>query len=478
MFKNWGKRRKYVTAPKRVDRFKTRQPFLDDTDEESLASTTSVSSESDFQSDSSGSESSDDGARKRTSSAAGSSDSDGRVAARTRRKRSSAGAAALDDSSSSGSDSPPVRKAAQRKRLRLEQRPSDSDAEAEAAERKRDAQAKRKERRDKLLELSRRRKSGAGRRPVRRKPQGSDKTEDVQDEDEPKPDAKENQEKDSEDDDGGEEDDGPSVVRSSEEERLNDSDSLKDFIVDDNDQKGKEEGEEGPAQDVLSQLPPEFITGSQLTHFHVVVKALLINALDDNFLKSLYSGERTKRYAEEMKSSLHYFDERLVLPRLENLKQRSRWKERFKERVECYPEVRITATGRGHGCEACELDRNGRYLVRLSGQLYHSSTLQQDQFMPDDVQSFHVGSVCASRAEVYHALKHFKYHLFTSCRTAMEEQSKKLDNKERDEEEPPVKDTVKKVFAVLQENGWIDKQYETFQEHLNNADFFQEEKLD
>ncbi|XP_028840690.1 coiled-coil domain-containing protein 82 isoform X2 [Denticeps clupeoides] len=422
MFKNWGKRRKYVTAPKRVDRFKTRQPFLDDTDEESLASTTSVSSESDFQSDSSGSESSDDGARKRTSSAAGSSDSDGRVAARTRRKRSSAGAAAL--------------------------------------------------------ELSRRRKSGAGRRPVRRKPQGSDKTEDVQDEDEPKPDAKENQEKDSEDDDGGEEDDGPSVVRSSEEERLNDSDSLKDFIVDDNDQKGKEEGEEGPAQDVLSQLPPEFITGSQLTHFHVVVKALLINALDDNFLKSLYSGERTKRYAEEMKSSLHYFDERLVLPRLENLKQRSRWKERFKERVECYPEVRITATGRGHGCEACELDRNGRYLVRLSGQLYHSSTLQQDQFMPDDVQSFHVGSVCASRAEVYHALKHFKYHLFTSCRTAMEEQSKKLDNKERDEEEPPVKDTVKKVFAVLQENGWIDKQYETFQEHLNNADFFQEEKLD
>lgn len=41
-------------------------------------------------------------------------------------------------------------------------------------------------------------------------------------------------------------------------------------------------------------------------------------------------GERTKRYAQEMKSSLHHFDERLVLPRLENLKQRSRWKERYK----------------------------------------------------------------------------------------------------------------------------------------------------
>lgn len=41
-------------------------------------------------------------------------------------------------------------------------------------------------------------------------------------------------------------------------------------------------------------------------------------------------GERTKRYAEEMKSSLRHFDERMVLPRLENLMQRSRWKDRYK----------------------------------------------------------------------------------------------------------------------------------------------------
>ncbi|KTG36879.1 hypothetical protein cypCar_00011902, partial [Cyprinus carpio] len=129
-------------------------------------------------------------------------------------------------------------------------------------------------------------------------------------------------------------------------------------------------------------------------------------------------GERTKRYAQEMKSSLLHFDERLVLPRLENLKQRSRWKDRYK--------------------------------------------------------SFFVGSVCASRTEVYHALKHFKYHLFERCRTALEAQ------KEEDavEDDEPVKDTVNKVFTKLQDGGWISEQYEKFQEHLNSADFFQEEKLD
>lgn len=38
------------------------------------------------------------------------------------------------------------------------------------------------------------------------------------------------------------------------------------------------------------------------------------------------------------------------------------------------------------GCEACELHRTGRFTVRLSGQLYHNNTLQEDQFMPDDAQ--------------------------------------------------------------------------------------------
>lgn len=38
------------------------------------------------------------------------------------------------------------------------------------------------------------------------------------------------------------------------------------------------------------------------------------------------------------------------------------------------------------GCEACELHRTGRFTVRLSGQLYHCETLQEDTFMPDDSQ--------------------------------------------------------------------------------------------
>ena len=45
-------------------------------------------------------------------------------------------------------------------------------------------------------------------------------------------------------------------------------------------------------------------------------------------------------------------------------------------------------------------------------------------------------------------------------------------------EEEAVKETVKKVFASLLQNGWINEQYDSLQEHLNKADFFQEEKLD
>lgn len=59
----------------------------------------------------------------------------------------------------------------------------------------------------------------------------------------------------------------------------------------------------------------------------------------------------------------------------------------LKERVECYPKVRVSMVNiLTKGCEACELHRNGRFYVRLSGQLYHNHTLQEDQFMPDDSQ--------------------------------------------------------------------------------------------
>ncbi|XP_016134188.1 coiled-coil domain-containing protein 82-like [Sinocyclocheilus grahami] len=486
--KLFGLRRKCPPPKSRTDKKKTRvnpiDRMLEDSDEGSYASTTSVSSGSEYQNSGDESGTSDSSYRARESDGDDSSETDEKCAVPRRKRKRSASAPQPDDSDSSDSSSDaggePLRRALQRKRLRL---PEDSEDEA-LGEKKREtelkeAAAKRRERKNKLMELSKRRKSGTPRR--RRRTLGSEEEEEEERE-EIKQDKVEEQSKadDSKDESSVEEKGSP--LNSSEEEKLADSsDSLKDFVVEEEEQKKDEDQEEeGEAKDkaFLSHLPRQFITGSQLTHFQVVVKALLINVLDSSFLKSLYNGERTKRYAQEMKSSLLHFDERLVLPRLENLKQRSRWKDRYKERVECYPKLRVMMTRvQTKGCEACELHRTGRFTVRLSGQLYHNNTLQEDQFMPDDSQSFFVGSVCASRTEVYHALKHFKYHLFEKCRTALEAQ-KEIQEEDTVEDDEPVKDTINKVFTKLQDGGWISEQYEKFQEHLNSADFFQEEKLD
>ncbi|XP_067279074.1 coiled-coil domain-containing protein 82 [Pseudorasbora parva] len=490
--KLFGLRRKCAPPKSRIDKKKTRvnpiDRMLEDSDEGSYASTTSVSSGSEYQNSEEQSGTSDSSYRARESDGDDSSDTDDkRTVSRRQRKRPASTPAALDDSSSDSSSESssdvggePLRRVLQRKRLRL---PEDSEDEAlrekkRAAEVK-EAAAKRRERKNKLMELSKRRKSGTPRR--RRRTLGSDEEE--EEKEEIKDDKVEEQSKaDDAGDESSAEECDVNPLNSSEEERLADScDSLKDFVVEDDEQKDdKEQEKEGEDKDkaFLSHLPRQFITGSQRTHFQVVVKALLINVLDSTFLSSLYSGERTKRYAQEMKSSLLHFDERLVLPRLENLKQRSRWKERYKERVECYPKLRVMVTRtQTKGCEACELHRTGRFNVRLSGQLYHNNTLQEDQFMPDDSQTFFVGSVCASRTEVYHALKHFKYHLFEKCRTALEAQ-KEVQEGETGEDDEPVKETVNKVFTKLQDGGWISEQYEKFEENLNSADFFQEEKLD
>ncbi|XP_051955575.1 coiled-coil domain-containing protein 82-like [Xyrauchen texanus] len=481
--KLFGLRRKCAPTKSRIDRKKTRvnpiDRMLDDSDEGSYGSTTSVSSESEYQNSENESGGSNSSYRARESGGDDSSETDEKCAVSRKPRKRCASATVLDeDSSDSSSDvgGEPLRRVLQRKRLRL---PDDSEDEALKEKKKeatvKEAAAKRRERKNKLLELSKKRKSGVARR--RHRMLGSEEEETGREQDKVEEQSKA---EDSEDDSSVE--DNGSPLNSSEEEKLADSDSMKDFIVEEDEQKKDDEQEEEEAANdkaFLSHLPRQFITGSQRTHFQVVVKALLINVLDSTFLKSLYSGERTKRYAQEMKSSLHHFDERLVLPRLENLKQRSRWKDRYKERVECYPKLRIVMTNvQMKGCEACELHRTGRFTVQLSGQLYHINTLQEDQFMPDDSQSFFVGSVCASRTKVYHALKHFKYQLFERCRTALEAQKEKVEEGKEGEEDEPVKDTVNKVFIKLQEKGWISEQYEKFQEHLNSADFFQDEKLD
>ncbi|TSL04404.1 Coiled-coil domain-containing protein 82 [Bagarius yarrelli] len=505
--KIFGFRRKRAPLVSRIDRKKTRlnaiEQMLEDSDEGSYCSTTSSDdSTSEYQE----SDDSDDSSASEREEAG--DDSDGTeeeiCAVSRRRRKRSASASVLDDikDSSDSSDSDvgtdPVRKASSKKRLKL----SDSEGEnGKGKEEKeveaKEAAAKRNERKKKLLELSKKRRTGT---PVRRRrtlvylhivnnynDNNNNNNNDCYIQESEKEDVTNNEPEDKKDvkssDSESSEEETVRLIDSSEEEKQADTDSLKDFIVEDEEQKEGEEAEkedEADDKNFRSYLPREFITGSQFTHFQLVVKALLINALDTSFLKSLYDGERTKRYAEELKSSLRHFDERLVLPRLENLKQRSRWKDRYKERVECYPKVRISVVNiLTKGCEACELHRNGRYCVRLSGQLYHNQTLQEDQFMPDDSQMFFVGSVCASRTEVYHALKHFKYHLFERCRTALEDrkETEKQQTQEGEEDEP-VKDTVVKMFNKLLEEGWIAQQYDEFQEHLNAADFFQEEKLD
>ncbi|XP_041707242.1 coiled-coil domain-containing protein 82-like [Coregonus clupeaformis] len=428
--------------------------ILDDSDEESCASTTSISasdSESEYQNSDSGSESTPASGEQ----SEGSSSSEGR--SRPRRKRVLA-----DSSSDSDSDvgTKPKRKVVPKKRIKQQSQDSDSEDESAAQKAKQVAEAKetaakRKQRQSQLLALSKKMKS---RVPKRRG------TLEIQDSGEEK--GKEAKDA-SGDEDDDHHDDAPELLVGSSEEAADDSDSLKDFVVED---KKKTVDKEESDEKAVS-LPRQFITGSQLNHFQVVVKALMINVLDETFLKSLYGGDRTKRYAQEMMASLFHFDERTILPRLENLKQRSRWTDRYKERVECYPKVRLMKLGlHGSVCEACKLQRQCSFSVRLSGQLYDLNSLQEDKFMPDDTQAFSVGSVCASRTEVYHALKHFKYHLFQHCRTVMEE--------EKNGEEEPVKETVKRVFTKLEESGWISEQYEKFQDHLNDADYFQEEKLD
>uniref|UniRef100_W5M1K0 Coiled-coil domain containing 82 n=1 Tax=Lepisosteus oculatus TaxID=7918 RepID=W5M1K0_LEPOC len=271
------------------------------------------------------------------------------------------------------------------------------------------------------------------------------------------------------------EEEEPALAGESDSGAEEDDDSLKDFIVADEEQP-EEPDDVSPGE--TDREPPEkaFLSHhlslcSHYSHFQVVVKALLINSLDESFLKSLYDGSRRKRYAKEMMNSLYYFDQRFVLPRLENLKQRSRWRDRYKERVECYPTVQIFLTGlRGRPCEACEMHRHSKFTVRLSGQLYDSRTLHSDSFMASDTQDLHVGSVCAQRTRVYHRLQHFKYHLSRMCCTALQEQERPADE--------PVKATVSRVFQQLHERGWIKEKFDMFEDYLNDADYFQEEKLD
>ncbi|XP_062909887.1 coiled-coil domain-containing protein 82 isoform X2 [Mobula hypostoma] len=256
------------------------------------------------------------------------------------------------------------------------------------------------------------------------------------------------------------------VENSSETEWENDS--LKDFIV--SDEKDLQTTTSNHNEFVLEKYLPNFRIRDLYSHFQRVVKALLINAFDTNFLKSLYEGRRTKKYAKEILKSLNYLDERCVDMRLTNLKSTSRWKDRYKERVDCYPNLHVKEhPGLKTSCQACELKRTCRFTVTLSGKLYDSKNLEQDSFMSNDKQVLLVGRVCSERTKVYHALKHFKYKLYEECCSIVQSEATQDEN---------VKDAVNRIHKRLKEQSWIEERYRHFETVLNDADCFREETLE
>ncbi|NXN92576.1 CCD82 protein, partial [Rhinopomastus cyanomelas] len=253
--------------------------------------------------------------------------------------------------------------------------------------------------------------------------------------------------------------------------------SMKDFIVQEDEDDGdgntehvaqKEELLNTSNSELLAYHVPHLSRCDHYVHFQRIVKAFLINAIDDTFLSSLYDGTRQKKYAQDMLLSLHYLDDRFIQPRLDNLISTSRWKDRYKKRVDCYPDIHIILkTAKYMSCQACEMDRYCKFHVLLSGKLYNSKTLAADDFMSNDKQVLKVGMVCADRTSVYHNLKHFKYKLYVDCISIT-----KLDG----DQDEPVKDTVERLFSHLEDSGWIQKKYDHLENYMSDADNFQEEK--
>ncbi|XP_063301008.1 coiled-coil domain-containing protein 82 [Pelobates fuscus] len=247
-----------------------------------------------------------------------------------------------------------------------------------------------------------------------------------------------------------------------------DNDSMDDFIVkDDEDLQGPiaETGHRDLFSKFHINMPRDICS-----HLKRIINALLINAIDTKFLSSLYDRKRSKRYAKEMLDSLDHVDKRIISPRLVNLTTRSRWSNRYKERVECYPQLRVrSAMAKDQPCQACEMHRFCKYNVTLSGVSYNNETLEKDEFLPNDKQVLKVGNVCARRTEVYHQLKHFKYHLYQRCIAAIEEIP--TDDKS-------TKELVEMCLSKLEEEGFIQENVDRLNDYLDSADFFQDEKID
>ncbi|XP_015681171.1 coiled-coil domain-containing protein 82 [Protobothrops mucrosquamatus] len=265
---------------------------------------------------------------------------------------------------------------------------------------------------------------------------------------------------------------------------VSDKDSMKDFISDDDDEEEEEEQEEEElewgnfeeeehqhqdrkhhgASILLEKHIPFVSEVDHYLHFQRVVNAFLINAIDDTFLSSLYEGKRQKRYAQDMLTSLYYLDHRFIKPRLESLVSGCRWKERYKTRVDSYSDVRIISQcSETRICQACELDRDCKFIVIFSGKQYDPKTLKVDDFLSHDTQRLKVGAVCQQRTQVYHNLKHYKYKLYQKCCSAIKEEYR---------QDEPAKDLVKRVFSQLKEDNWIREEYSVLESYLDEVEEF------
>ncbi|XP_015681174.2 coiled-coil domain-containing protein 82 [Protobothrops mucrosquamatus] len=263
---------------------------------------------------------------------------------------------------------------------------------------------------------------------------------------------------------------------------VSNKDSMKVFIDDDKEEEEEEEKEkeeewewgnfeeeEHQHQDrkhhgasiLLEKHIPFVSLVDHYLHFQRVVKAFLINATDDTFLSSLYEGKRQNRFAQDMRTSLYYLDHHFIQPRLESLVSGCHWKERYKTRVDGYSDVHIISEpSETRICQACELDRDCKFIVIFSGKQYIPKTLTVDDFLSHNTQRLKVDVVCQKRTQVYHDLKHYKYKLYQKCCSAIKEEYR---------QDEPAKDLVKRVFSQLKKDNWICKEYSVLDRYLDKV---------
>ncbi|XP_077341057.1 coiled-coil domain-containing protein 82 [Lithobates pipiens] len=246
-----------------------------------------------------------------------------------------------------------------------------------------------------------------------------------------------------------------------------DSQEMDDFIEQDEEDEVDEDGNRSMRyrELFLRHRLPQFASNDLHTHLEKVIRAFLINIADDKFLTTLYEGKRKKRYAKEMLKSLNYLDDRVLSPRLEKLTTSCRWKPRYKERVNSYPKLHLRVIkAEEQSCDACELFRYCKYVVTLSGQAYDNETLENDNFLPEDKQYLVVGTTCGHRTEVYHRVKHYKFHLYKRCIPFVQTS-----------EEHSVNETVEMALSKMEEQQFIHEELDRLQMYVDAAETFQDE---